>query len=128
MKRPVDEQFKPERKHKRIPYPPDLVVTYEGFEANIRVSGPNLSPNGMFINTPTPLPEGAVLTVKFRLTSVNCWVSARCEVRYSLPGVGVGVEFVDLSEESRCAILHEITELSKRIDESPGPADSTPRS
>ena len=50
----------------------------------------------MFISTARTFPEGAVLNVRFRLALTGASVRARGEVRYSLPGVGIGLEFVDL--------------------------------
>jgi hypothetical protein len=98
----------PVREHKRFPYPSDLVVTCEGTAGNIRLSGPDISVHGMFINTPTPLSEGTVLKVAFSLTRTGVKISVRAEVRHCVPGVGVGVEFVDLSTEARHAIEQEI--------------------
>jgi PilZ domain len=116
VSRTMDKQSNPVRQHRRIPYPPDLVVSYEGFEGQIRVYSPNISPHGMFINTPSPLPQGAVLTISFRLPLVNFNFTARSEVRYCLPGVGVGVEFVEITDEARSAIEREIAEMSKEIE------------
>jgi hypothetical protein len=49
-----------------------------------------------------------VLKVSFRLPWTNYKVTARCEVRYCLPGVGVGLEFVEISEAARRAIEDEL--------------------
>jgi len=40
-------------------------------------------------------------------------IRTRCEVRYCLPGIGVGVEFVDISPESVRKIEREV-QLCKR--------------
>jgi len=100
----------PVRQHKLFPYPPDLTVSYEGHGESVHLSGPNISTQGMFINTPNRIPEGAVLTVRFRLHRINYTVTARCEVRYCLPGVGVGVEFVALAPEAHDAIEREVSD------------------
>ena len=62
----------------------------------------------MFINTPHQFPNGAVLNVKFTLTRSNFEVQARSEVRYCLPGVGVGVEFIEITPEAQKAIEDEL--------------------
>jgi len=62
----------------------------------------------MFINTTRVFPQGAVLNVEFRLTRTQVEVHTRGEVRYCLPGVGVGVEFVQLSAEVLAFIEEEI--------------------
>ena len=102
------EKSNPVRQFKRFRYPPDLTVSYEGADGHIHLSGPEISVQGMFINTPAILPEGAVLRVSFQLTRVNFKVAVRCEVRYCLPGVGVGVEFIDLPAAARDAIDQEV--------------------
>jgi hypothetical protein len=89
-------------------YVRSLSVTYEGSAENITLRAPDISPKGMFINTPSHLPEGAVLRVSFQLPRSNFEIKARCEVRYCLPGVGIGVEFVEISQEAQRAIEEEI--------------------
>ncbi len=78
----------------------DLSVTYEGDSQDVVTRPPDISTRGMFINTNRSFPKGAILNVQFRLTQSGVRVRTRCEVRYCLPGVGVGVEFVDISPES----------------------------
>jgi len=86
----------------------DLSVTYEGHSEDIVTRPPDISTRGMFINTTRVFPEGAVLNVRFRLALSGHEVQSRAEVRYCLPGVGVGVEFIDISRESVRAIEKEI--------------------
>lgn len=98
----------PVRKDKRHSYPSDLVVSCEGMPGHIPLTGPDLSVHGMFVNTPAVLPEGTVLKLTFRLVRLNFKISVRGEVRYRIPGTGVGVEFIDLSDETRAAIEKEL--------------------
>ena len=86
----------------------DLSIQYEGRNQEVPTRVPDVSPHGMFINTGQHFPEGAVLKVRFRLTRSNYEVHARGEVRYCLEGVGIGVEFVDITEEAQKAIEDEI--------------------
>jgi hypothetical protein len=96
------------RLHRRyMPYK-DLTVIYEGSSANVPVRVPDLSVTGMFVNTPQQFPEGAVLKVRFRLPRTDTWVAARAEVRYVVEGVGLGVEFVEISAASQRAISEEL--------------------
>lgn len=96
------------RRDIRAPQLCDLSMDYEGSTENISVRPPDLSAHGMFVNTDKYLPQGAVLNLKFRLARTGVLIQARCEVRYCLKGVGVGVEFVGLAEESVQAITDEI--------------------
>jgi PilZ domain len=86
----------------------DLHVTYEGHSDTIATRLPDISSRGMFINTAKHFPEGAVLNVRFRLAHTGVEVQSRCEVRYCLPGVGVGVEFVNISPKAALAIEEEL--------------------
>ncbi len=86
----------------------DLAMTYEGRSEEIPLRVPDLSTRGMFINTPRIFAEGSVLKLKFRLTRTGYRVMARGEVRYCLPGVGIGVEFFEISEEAQEAIAEEL--------------------
>jgi hypothetical protein len=86
----------------------ELSVSYEGFSEDILTRPPDVSTRGMFINTSRKFPEGAVLNVDFRLALTGVHIRSRCEVRYCLPGVGVGVEFIDISPESVRAIEAEV--------------------
>src|SRR5271154_857123 len=82
----------------------DLSVTYEGHSEDVASHPPDISTRGMFINTNRDFPEGAVLNVRFRLANSGIEIQTRAEVRYCLSGVGVGVEFVDISPKAVRAI------------------------
>lgn len=86
----------------------DLHVSYEGHSDTIITRLPDISTKGMFINTAKAFPEGAVLNVRFRLAQTGADIQSRCEVRYCLDGVGIGVEFVDISPEAAAAIEKEL--------------------
>jgi hypothetical protein len=86
----------------------ELTIAYEGYSEEIRLRPPDLSVRGMFIQTARHFPEGAVLKVRFRLARSTYEVSVRAEVRYCLAGVGVGVEFIEISPEARQAIEEEL--------------------
>lgn len=81
----------------------DLCLEYEGHSEPVPVRAPDLSPKGMFINTAKHFPEGAVVKVSFRLGN-GLEINARGEVRYCLEGVGIGVEFLDISPEAQRAL------------------------
>jgi len=105
----ADNRAKPEiRRDVRIPQLTELSMIYEGFEEDISVRPPDLSPHGMFVNTKTEYPQGAVLKLRFRLSRTGTVVQTRGEVRYCLKGVGVGVEFREISPEFIRSIEEEI--------------------
>jgi hypothetical protein len=86
----------------------ELSFSYEGKVEEVPIRPPDVSVQGMFIQTTRHFPEGAVLKVRFRLAYSRYEVLARAEVRYCLAGVGVGVEFVDISDDARNAIENEL--------------------
>jgi hypothetical protein len=96
------------RRDERHPQISELTMIYEGSSEDIAVRPPDLSPQGMFVNTTREFPEGAILKLRFRLSRSGIMVEARCEVRYCLSKVGVGVEFIDISPEYVEAIQNEI--------------------
>jgi len=88
-----------------------LTLIYEGHSQQFSIRSPDISARGMFIHIPTYFPEGAVLKLEFILTRSGHAVHARGEVRYCLQGVGIGVEFVDISPEDQQAIEGEVRAL-----------------
>src|SRR5260370_37617122 len=97
------------RQDVRYPQVCELVMNYEGLTEEISIRPPDLSPHGMFINTANEFPEGAILKLRFRLSRSGILLHTRCEVRYCLKGVGIGVEFVDVTPELTRAIEEEIS-------------------
>lgn len=98
----------PTRQWPRFSNLKDLYVTYEGRSEAFPIHPPDISPAGMFINTAANFPEGTVLKVRFRLAKSDHPIEVRCEVRYCLPGVGVGIEFLNLPLRDQKAIKDEI--------------------
>lgn len=91
-----------------------IAVQYEGTDERIISRVPDVSTSGMFINTSRNYAEGAVLNLSFCLALSGLEVQARGEVRYSLPGVGIGVQFIAISENAIHSIEQE-TRLSRRL-------------
>lgn len=103
----------PARREARFQPISELHLAYEGDIHEIEIRPPDLSPHGIFVNTSTHFPEGAVVNLRFRLTRSNLKVQTRGEVRYCLPGIGIGVEFVGLAAEAARAIEQELRSFSR---------------
>jgi hypothetical protein len=101
----------PSREFDRFATYRGLNIVYEGRSEQILVRAPDISPRGMFIHIPQHFPEGAVLKLEFCLSRSGREVRTRAEVRYCLAGVGIGVEFIDISPEDELAIADEIDGL-----------------
>ncbi len=93
----------------------DLHLTYEGFSNELPIRTPDISSDGMFLNTTQQFPEGAVVKVSFRLPEAGVNIQARAEVRYCLKDVGVGLEFIGLDERSRRAIDREVSQRTEDV-------------
>jgi PilZ domain-containing protein len=101
-----------QRKAPRILYR-DLKIIYDGMAHAVYERSPDLSTSGMFINTPRVYPPGAQLKLRFDLLRTGVIVQALGNVRYCLPGIGVGVLFVNLPEYARAAIEKELEIMKK---------------
>ena len=83
-------------------------VFFDGQDVTGVASTKDISPGGLYLNTQTVIPQGAMLLVRipFRKdTEVVC----RAEVIYSEPGRGVGLRFRDVTEEGRAVLERELS-------------------
>lgn len=96
-----------QRRASRVLYH-DLKIVYDGMGEVAHERSPDLTTSGMFINTPRTYPLGAQIRLRFDLLRTGVNVQALGDVRYCLPGIGVGVHFVDLPEYARAAIEREL--------------------
>lgn len=104
----TERTLSPLRESERFAGYGDLKIQYEGSSQDIPVRVPDLSSKGMFVNTSRHFAQGSVLKIAFKLSRTGLEINCRAEVRYCLDGVGIGVEFVDISDEAREAIEEEI--------------------
>lgn len=102
------KQFSATRRESRFSHLSELHLTYEGGGDSVFIRPPDISLHGMFVNTSTHFPEGAVVILRFRLTRSNIEVQTRAEVRYCLGGIGIGVEFLAIGPEAVSAIEEEL--------------------
>ena len=75
-------------------------VFFNGEDATGVASTKDLSLGGLYMNTQTALPQGAILSIRIPLGGES-QIVAKAEVVYVNEGRGVGVRFKDLSEEDR---------------------------
>ena len=86
----------------------------------VKCEGPNdrpfttrmndISVGGAFIDSMISMRVGSMLKLNFRVRSAE--ITAMAEVRYSVPQVGMGIRFVDLSPEHGAAIAGVVGETS----------------
>lgn len=102
-----------ERRHSERVLYCNLKINYDGRTGAVDARSPDLTPDGMFINTPRTLEEGAKLELRFDLLRTGVMVHVCGQVRYCLRGVGAGVRFIGLPEYARAAIKKELEEVKK---------------
>lgn len=102
------------RNNPRVHSLSSISLNYEGHSEEVAARPPDVSARGMFINTARNFPEGAVLNLKFLLSLSGVEIQTRCEVRYCLKGVGIGVEFVGISPDAVEEIEREIELCAKQ--------------
>ena len=81
-------------------------VFYNGADLTGVASTQDISPGGLYMNTQSEIPEGALLTLRLPLAERD--VVCNAEVIYSNPGRGVGVNFQGLTDEDRAILESEL--------------------
>ncbi len=71
----------------------------------------DVSVGGLFVSSKNPFPQDSIVSVFFHLRPSEPAISCHGKVVYSLKGLGMGVQFTDLSDSDRAA-------LQKFVDES----------
>ena len=82
-------------------------VFFDGQDVTGVASTKDISPGGLYMNTQATIPQGAMLLVRIPFRS-DATMVCRAEVIYSEPGRGLGLRFIDLSDEGRALLEHEI--------------------
>jgi hypothetical protein len=70
----------------------------------------NVSLAGMFLNAKFPLPIDSDLSLTFQLKPTEPAITCGAKVMFARVGVGMGIEFVDLSAEARQLIQNFVEE------------------
>jgi len=89
------------RKHERSSFLTEIVLESASGKREARIS--DVSEGGCFVDTIVTVRPGEEVLLKSKLDSHE-QLAVKGKVAYVLDGFGFGVEFVDLSDESRDAI------------------------
>ncbi len=101
----INSQADERRQHERSRLIVD--VFFEGNDLTGVAGTKDISTGGLYMNTQTEIPEGALLAIRIPFAEGDVVVNG--EVIYSNPGVGVGIRFHGLTAEAR-AILERALE------------------
>jgi len=85
------------RQHPRVPLATQI---YSEQSMSLAFSR-DVTQGGMFVETKQPMPVGSRLTLRFHLDDQGPIVVATAEVRYVLPQLGMGLQFVEMKPEDR---------------------------
>lgn len=93
-----------QRRHPRVSYGREVSIGQDGIfsQTNERIT--NISVGGVFIETAQSFAKGTVLSVRFKVGDGKNFISCAAIVRNSRPGVGLGVEFLDLTREGKAEL------------------------
>lgn len=95
------------RRLKRIPFNQQVLVNN-----SIMVNAIDISEGGLYVHTGRMFPSGEILDISFRIG--NRTVNFKTRVQHCQWGVGMGLEFVDLSREQQVELKNILTELETK--------------
>jgi hypothetical protein len=96
---------KDKRHHNRISIA--LPVRWNGLSGNTEAHVSDLSLNGCYIDTMASIPTTGTLSFDVQLPTGN-WLELKGSVVKAFPGIGYGIQFLDLSKEAQLAIANLI--------------------
>lgn len=96
------------REHPRASVRSEIWIGRDGIFTRTPGELRDLSEGGAFVKTAQPFPIGSVLQLRFQLPDPPRYIDGTVAVRHFQTGVGMGVQFVDLSEDNRRHVRHFI--------------------
>ena len=88
----------------------NLPVKWDGMAGANEAHLDDLSMGGCFVNTPSRVERGEVVSIEIRLPS-GTWLELRGEVTSHQPGIGFGLAFSFLTEEEEEALRDLMSSL-----------------
>jgi tetratricopeptide (TPR) repeat protein len=95
------------RKHPRIRAPKSMWVGWRSAGQTSTARAENMGLGGLFLRTENPARHGSMLELVFELPTGD--VRARAIVRRSMPGRGMGVQFIEMRPEDRARLNRYLT-------------------
>jgi hypothetical protein len=98
------------RKYPRTDFDSNVLFQCAGQEYVLMAH--NISGGGLRVDSDPDLAPAAEGTVSIPLRPGNAPLACRCRVVYSLEGRGIGIEFLDMSDESRLALKNFVDDAN----------------
>jgi hypothetical protein len=87
------------RKHKRVPL--KVAITCRGSGRVMEVHSENISSSGLLVRCDDPFPQDSDISVSFTLPDTISAIRLQARVAHVVPGVFMGLEFLEVPAESR---------------------------
>ncbi len=105
-----NQEQKERRQYERYPFREDILI-----DGKKSVYSQNICEHGMFVSTLHPLEKGSLIHVTIPST-----LTVKAEVSNSQPGIGMGIEFIDLNYNQKKEIK-QLIEYIKLVDTNNAP-------
>src|SRR5437016_2522103 len=121
---PPIEETKPDRRRSgRFKAPKRMLVGWQGGGKRDASRADTLSTGGVFLFVSDPLSVGTTVQLVFDVPSGE--VRARGTIRHGRAGRGMGVQFVNMSSDSRARLYRFVQQLEKEQRKEVVPAPSS---
>ncbi|MBI5674397.1 MAG: response regulator [Nitrospirae bacterium] len=93
------------RKHKRIPFLKDIIINNK-----ILVKGIDISEEGLYVHTGRSFTPGNIVDVTLPIKDIT--ITVKANIQHNQPSVGMGLKFVELTDEQKDVIKKHIEYLA----------------
>ena len=90
------------RKHKRVPL--KVAITCRSSDRVMQVHSENISTSGLLVRCDDPFSQDSEISISFTLPNASTSLGLRARVAHVVPGVFMGLEFLEVPAESRAPI------------------------
>ncbi len=100
-----NQEQRERRKYERYPLREDILI-----DGTTQAYSQNICEDGMFLCTLHPIERGSVINI-----TVPSKFTVKARVSYYQPGIGMGVEFIDLNHDQRIMIKQLIEDIKLEV-------------
>jgi hypothetical protein len=124
---PVDEQYhgSEKRRSRRYKCEGSVQIRQEGRDVNTWASFTDISLHGCYVEAQATYPAGTLLHLKLEANGIR--IETKGTVRVNYPYLGMGIAFVDMSEENKAHLRQMLATITHAcVIMGPGIASSLP--